>query len=152
MIRWLASFGTTPLLWTCAALLAALAGMGVRVHMLKADVSVAEAASSSAAAWARELETQRDAWKGAAQGYERASGEWERAFSSVHELLRQAQAEAGRVAEANRAAVAAAAAREAEANRALDAWMTRYAEQVRASDCASALVAVQAACPALEGY
>lgn len=152
MIGWLARFGATPLLWACGLLLAAAVVQTGRIHLLKADVSVANAASASAVAWANELQTSRDAWKGAAERMQAATTKWESAFATVHRLLQDAQRENARIDAANRAAVSAAQAREAEANRTLDAWMQRYAAQVRQDNCAAALSAVQAACPALEGY
>lgn len=148
----LARLTTTPLLWACGLLLVAVAALGVRVHMLGADVAAAQAATEAAAARADQHVAERDAWKRATHTLQVASTKWETAFGTVHELLVAAQGEARRLDAAGRAAVTAAREREAEANRTLAGWMQRYADQVRVGDCAAALNAVQQACPAFGGY
>ena len=148
----LAKFTVTPLLWACGLLLAAVAVLGGLLYTARADVAAARARTEAAAATAGQRATERDAWKQAAEASAAAAGSWEAAFADMRVLLRQAQSEARRLDEAGKRAVAAAQAREVEANRTLDAWMARYANQVRVGDCAAALNAVQAACPAFEGF
>ncbi|WP_298580580.1 hypothetical protein [uncultured Luteimonas sp.] len=151
-MNWLSKLTVTPLLWACGLLLVAVAGLGVRVHMLGATADAAEAATEAAAARAAQHVAERDAWKHAAQASASAAGKWEAAFRNVQQLLRDSQAEARRLDEAGQAALSAAREREAEANRALASWTQRYADQVRVGDCAAALNAVQQACPAFGGY
>lgn len=148
----LAKLTVTPLLWACGLLLVAVAALGVRVHMLGADVDAAKAGTAAADARANQHVAERDAWKRAAQSALQATTRWETAFGTVRQLLADSQREARRLDEAGRQALAAARAREAEANLALASWMDRYAEQVRVGDCAAALNAVQQACPAFRGY
>ena len=76
---------------------------------------------------------------------------------SVIDLLRleneRLVEQATRVRESAEAAVAKARAAEADASRTLDAWMDRYASATRAgTDCAGALVAMEAACAAIGDY
>ncbi|MDH7453578.1 hypothetical protein QF205_10940 [Luteimonas composti] len=148
----LAKLTVTPLLWACGLLLVAVAALGVRVHMLGADVDAANGGAAAADARANQHVAERDAWKHAAQSALEATTRWETAFGTARQLLADSQREARRLDEAGRQALAAARAREAEANRALAGWMDRYAEQVRVGDCAAALNAVQQACPAFGGY
>jgi len=148
----LAKLTVTPLLWACGLLLVVVAALGVRVHMLGASVDAAESATQAAAARADQHVAEREGWKHAARTLQGAATKWETAFGTMQTLLNQAQGEARRLDDAGRAAIAAARAREAEANRALASWTARYADQVRAGDCAAALNAVQAACPAFGGY
>ena len=148
----LAKLSVKPLLWACGLLLAGCAVLGGLLYTARADVAAARAETDAAAATVGQRTTEREAWKQAARASQAAAGRWEAAFADMQILLRDAQGEARRLDAAGRQAVAAAQAREAEANRTLEAWMRRYAEQVRVGDCAAALNAVQAACPAFEGF
>lgn len=148
----LSGLTTTPLLWACGLLLAACAWLGWNNHSLAAERDVAAAQRDTAVQRVGTVETERDAWKTRADELQAARAGDRRAIDMLRGLLAQAQGESARLEREGEQAVAAAQARAAEADRTLDAWMDRYAAQVRQGDCQTALAAVQQACPAMEGY
>lgn len=96
--------------------------------------------------------TERDAWKQRAGELKAANTTYDVEFARLAQELKSAQAESARLRSAHSTALAAAEAAEADATRTLHAFMDRYATQLRAPDCASAMASVQRFCPALEGY
>lgn len=96
--------------------------------------------------------TERDAWKQRAGELKAANTAYAAEFARLAQELKAAQAERLRLEREGAAALAAAEAAEADATRTLRAFMDRYATQMRAPDCASAMASVQRFCPALEGY
>lgn len=96
--------------------------------------------------------TERDAWKRRAGELTAANKAYDAEFARLAQELKAAQAERSRLERDGAAALAAAEAAEADATRTLRAFMDRYATQMRAPDCASAMASVQRFCPALEGY
>lgn len=94
--------------------------------------------------------TERDAWKGKAEGCTAANDAYDAAFDKMaaEQAARDKQA-----AEAAKRAAAAVATAQAEADRAeaqRDAYARKFA--ARPKNCAAALQTMQAACPALEGF
>lgn len=145
----LAKLAVKPLLWAIGLQLAAIVALGgaLWVQSIWWNGKVAEVGA------------ERNRWKVLAEAravrvdeLSAANFAFESVNDTLRRLLREAQGEAARLEKEGRDAVAAARAAEAEANRTLDAWLDRYAEQVRVGDCAAAWNAVQAQCPALEGY
>ena len=67
-------------------------------------------------------------------------------------LLSEQQASCQRVLEQGEKAVQQAKAARAESDRALAMWTSRYAAQIRETDCADALKKLDSMCPALRGY
>lgn len=137
------SLGIKPALITAAVLLLVIAGMGVKLALVSSarDVAVADLSTRT---------TERDAWKGKAEGCTAANEAYDAAFDkmAVEQAARDQQA-----AEAAKRAAAAVAAAQAEADRA-EAQRDSYARKfaARTKNCAQALQTMQAACPALEGF
>lgn len=145
----LAKLTVKPLLWACGLQLAAIAALGVALWAQGVwwEGKVADVGAD------------RDHWKVVAEArgvrvaeLSAANFAFESVNGTLRRLLDEARGEAARLGEEGREAVAAARAAEADATRTLDVWMARYADQVRIRDCASAWRAVQAHCPAMEGY
>ena len=111
-----------------------------------------EAGRDSAKADLNTRTTERDAWKQRAGELKAANTAYDAEFARLVQALKAAQAEHVRLETEGAAAIAAAEAAEADASRTLHAFMDRYAAQMRAPDCASAMASVQRFCPALEGY
>lgn len=137
------SLGIKPALITAAVLLLVISGMGVKLALVSGarDVAVADLSART---------TERDAWKGKAEGCVAANAAYDAAFDKMaaEQLARDQQA-----AEAAKRAAAAVAAAQADAERAerqRDAYARKFA--ARTPTCAQALQTMQAACPALEGF
>lgn len=145
----LAKLTVKPLLCACGLQLAAIVALG---GVLWAQDTWHEGRLADMRAQRNGAQSSVDAWRTRAQELEAANFAHQSVNDTLRRLLDEAQGEAVRLQEAGRAAIAAAQAREADANRTLDAWMDRYADQVRAGHCAAALNAVQDACPAFQGY
>ncbi|WFC43251.1 hypothetical protein [Pseudoxanthomonas sp. SE1] len=128
-----------------ALLLASNGGWWAYAATLKASASSARAAVTT-------VTTERDAWKGRAGELKAANVAYDSAFADLAGELKAAQAENLRLQRDGAAAIAAAEAAQADADRTLSAFMDRYAAQIRAPDCASAMASVARFCPALEGY
>lgn len=137
------SLGIKPALITAAVLLLVIAAMGVKLALVSGarDVAVADLLTRT---------TERDAWKGKAEGCTAANAAYDAAFDKL--AAEQAERDRLNAEAANRAASAVAAA-QAEAARAetqRDAYARKFA--ARTPTCAQALQTMQAACPALEGF
>lgn len=145
-----------PLLWLAAAqfvVIAALCGLlALQQHWYDAKIETADARTETADAGANTARVERDAWKTRAAELDAANFAHQSVNATLRRLLGEAQRENTRLQDDGRAAVAAAEAAKDEADRTLAAWMGRYAEQVRAGDCAASLANVERACPAFGGY
>ena len=145
-----------PLLWVAGVELAIIgllvAGLFLQDFWFSSKLTESRGAADTAAAAATTARAERDTWKGRTAELEAANSAFAATTATLQRLLAEAQKEARRMGEEGRRAVDAAQARADEADRTLSSWMKRYADQVRVGDCAAALNAVQAACPALEGY
>lgn len=117
-----------------------------------AHSSTLEAGRDTAKADLSTRTTERNAWKQRAGELKAANTAYDAEFARLAQELKAAQAERSRLEKAGAEALAAAEAAEADATRTLHAFMDRYATQMRAPDCASAMASVQRFCPALEGY
>lgn len=139
-----------PLLWACGLQLAALIALG---GVLAVQNYRHEASYATLKAEAETTVASRDAWKTRAAELDAANFAHQSVNKTLRRLLSESQGENARLGEEGRAAVAAAEAAKDDADRVLAGWMQRYADQVRMPDCASALSAIEMACPMLkEGY
>ena len=149
-MNWLIAKLAGPVaVYALGALLLVIAAMGVNTWRLSHNVTVAEA--QAAAASARDAAvTERDAWKGKADGAAAANA----AYGVVLDNIR-AQQEADAVAAAAAASKAAqqVAAAQADARKA-EASNAEYRRLFgnRPKDCDAALLALDRVCPLLEHY
>ncbi|MDH5832166.1 hypothetical protein QFW80_16735 [Luteimonas sp. M1R5S18] len=145
----LSKLSVKPLLYAVGVLLVACAGLGgalaVQQRWYGGQLATVTAARNTA-------QVSAEAWKVRAGELDLANAAFQDVNETLQGLLAKAQGENTRLQDEGRAAIAAAQAAAAAANRTLDTWLARYADQVRKGDCASALNAVQQACPAFNGY
>lgn len=141
-----------PLLWTVAAQALLLAGAGVLLMLQHSATSVARAERGEAQAERDARTTERDAWKARAEELAGATTSWQGLVDVLAVELKLAQREQRRLDSEGRAAIAAAQRDAVDAERTLKQFMDRHATESRKPDCARALAAVEATCPALEGY
>jgi hypothetical protein len=145
----LSKLSVTPLLYAVGVLLVACAGLG---GALAVQHQVHGGQLATVAAERNDARTSAAAWRTRAGELTAANAAHRHANDTLQRLLTEARGENVRLQDEGRAAIAAAQAAAADANRTLDTWLARYADQVRTGDCASALNAVQQACPAFNGY
>lgn len=145
----LSKLSVKPLLWAVGLLLVACAGLGGTLAVQQRWYG---GQLATVAADRDEARVSAAAWRTRAGELDMANAAHQHANATLQRLLTEARGENTRLQDEGRAAIAAAQAAAAEANRTLDTWMDRYADQVRVGDCASALNAVQQACPAFNGY
>lgn len=141
-----------PLLYLCGALLLLVIGLGVKVAMLGSDLDAAVANQGKAEAERDAVITEREAWKGRADELQAANGAYGTALNTMHQQLQMCQGEAARIESEGLKAVAAARAEAADADAALKRFTAQFQAESRKPVCAAALAALDAACPALQGY
>ena len=146
----LASLTVTPLLYAIGGLLLVCIALGVRTCSLSKDVDVAVAAQGTAEAERDTAATERDAWKGKAEGAVAANA----AYGVVLDEIRAQQARDAQQAAAAAAQAAQQVAAAQAGYRKAEGRLTEYRRVFgdRPADCESALQAMQRACPLLEGY
>ena len=137
---------------TAAALLITVVGLGVTLALTRADRDRAEAFRDTAVEGMRRAETERDAFRLRVGELEIANRAWGSAFNAVQGELEAAQRENRRLQQAGAAAIAAAQAAAVDADRTLKEFVERFATETRETDCGRALIAMEAACPALSDY
>ena len=148
----LSKLTVTPLLYACGALLALALGLSVALKLEAGKVETAGANLHAAQESAVSLITQRDAWKGKAEGAvdaNRAAGD---AIASLKATLETQQLQCRANQAANTKAIASARADAAEADRTLKLFAKKFQTESRKPDCDRALAAMEAACPALQDY
>lgn len=128
-----------------AALLASNGAWLVRATVVKAERDTAQAG-------VRELMTARNAFGQRVAELTAANKVYDAEYAKLANELERAQHEMSRVNAEGERAVAAAQAKAAESERVLKTFMDRYAQQIRAPDCALALANLRTVCPKLEGY
>lgn len=129
-----------------------LAGQTLRLHWAQADVATAKADVATQKAEVTRVSGERDTATRRGTDLAAASRSWERVAGERLVLLDQAQKENTRLEADNAKAVAAAQAKQRDAERTLESFMSRYAAQIRAPDCAAALAQVDRQCPNLRDY
>ena len=141
-----------PLLWVVGLQLCGLLALGAWSWALKAEAGAERARAGQAAAQRDTAATERDAWKSAAAGLSASQAATLTAFDDLKGELERRQTEAERQRHANEQAIAAARAEARDADRTLQAFAARFQVESRKPDCAHALGALEAACPALRDY
>lgn len=149
---WIERLTVTPLLYACGVLLLVCLGLGVALKLEAADVATAEADKRTAEADRNTAQTEREAWKRRAGELGTANLAYGVALSDLRAELALCQGENARLGEAGEKAVAAAQADARDADRTLAAFTAKFQTESRKPQCAAALHALDAACPALEGY
>ena len=134
------------------ALLLAVIGLAIALQFAHAARDVAIAERDSAQQAVKAAETERDSYKLRAGELGLANGAWVEAFAVQGKAPNAAQGEVVRLQQEGRAAIAAAQAAAADADRTLKAFVARFATSSREPDCGRALIAMEAACPALSDY
>lgn len=142
----------TPLLYACGALLVLALGLGVALKMERADTRAAEADTATAVAQRDSAVTERDAWKADAIAATAANAAWEKTALALQAEMQRQQEEARLSEAANQQAIAAARAAYLDADRTLDKFVRQFQTESRKPQCAQALAAMEAACPALRNY
>lgn len=142
----------TPLLYACGALLLVCLGMGAALKLQATKLELANAQLDVLTAGLLTAHTERDAWKQAAQGGAEANRAATASIESLKATLVSQQREIRRISAEGEHAVATAQADAADADRTLKLFTAKFQTESRKPDCARALDAMQAACPALEGY
>ncbi len=128
-----------------AALLASNGFWWVHATVVKAERDTAQAG-------VRELTTARNAFGQRVAELTAANKVYDAEYAKLANELERAQQEMSRVNAEGERAVAAAQAKAAESERVLKTFLDRYAQQIRAPDCALALANLSTVCPKLEGY
>lgn len=148
----LAKLTVTPLLYACGALLAVVLGMSIKLALLSSAVDTAEAKQQTAEASLDRVSTERDAWSNAAEGAANANKQADAAIESLRLTLEQQQKQYAATQAANDMAIAAARGAAADADAALKRFTAQFQTESRKPVCGAALAALDAACPALQGY
>lgn len=133
-----------------AALLVLCLGLGAQVFVQSKRLDVAAADLKTAQANARTAETERDAWKSKTGDALAANAAYAVIFDKLQAEADAQQQRADAAAKQAAAAVAAARRDEAAAEKTLAAFRKRF--EGKPVPCAAALLAMQNACPTLEGY
>lgn len=141
-----------PLLITIGVLLLVIAVLSGSLVVQGSRLDVAAANVQASIAHQKSTATERDSWKLRAEELTLANVEWLATASTLQDELQRAQDQLTQVRKQTQAAVASARAAAADADRTLNLWLDRYRAQVGAPDCAKALMTLEAACPALQGY
>lgn len=146
---WAGSLTVKPLLYAVAilALLVLVLGGCLYVQGNRHDTTVAK------------LEQQADGWRkdygvaaSKAAELEAANKGWQDTTAAVQAQLAAEQQQCADLSRQGDKAVAAAQAKAADADRTLKSFVDRYAQSVRAPDCAAALNALEGACPLIRAY
>lgn len=145
-------FTVTPLLYACGILLVVCLGLGVALKLEASDVKAAEASRDTAQADKRTAETERESWKRRATELNAANLAYGTVLNGVKSELALCQGENLRLGAAGETAVSKAQAEARDAERTLAIFTAKFQTESRKPVCASALKALDAACPALEGY
>lgn len=148
----IAKLTVVPLLYACGALLLLAIGLSVKIALLGSDLDTAIADKGKAEAERAAVITERESWKGRADELQAANGAYGTALNTMHQQLQLCQGEATRIESEGRKAVAAARAEAADADAALKHFTAQFQAESRKPGCAAALAALDAACPALQGY
>lgn len=152
MNGFLAKLTVTPLLYACGVLLAVVLGMGVKIALLGSAVDTAQAKQQTAEEALDRVSTERDAWSNAAEGAANANKQADAAIESLRLTLEQQQQQCAATQSANDKAIAAARSAAADADAALKHFTAQFQSESRKPVCGAALAALDAACPALQGY
>lgn len=141
-----------PLLIAIGVLLVAVVGLSIAVKVYKAEAAAAVAEREAAQALVDARTGERDAFADRVDELVRANRAWSETVDAVTAELERAQAEALRIGEQSRRAVATARAEAADADRTLKRFVDQFAAESRRPACAQALAQMEAACPALRNY
>ena len=142
----------TPLLYACGALLTLALGQAVTLKLEAGKLDTANAQLQTAQQSVVTVIAQRDAWKLQAQGAVDANHAAGDAIASLKEALKAQQAQCTANQQANAKAVAAARAAAVAADQSLHLFTSKFQNESRKPNCAQALSAMEAACPALQDY
>jgi uncharacterized protein HemX len=148
----LSRFTVTPLLYAVGALLVIVLGMSVALKLEAGKVDSAQAAETAAVAQRDAANTQRDAWKLKATGAADANTAANSAIASLEGTLTRQQQACSANQQANALAISQARADAADADRTLKLFTRKFQTESRKPNCAQALSALEAACPALQDY
>ena len=142
----------TPLLYACGALLLLALGLTVSLYVEGGKVDIAHAQRDTAQQRVVAVITERDAWKGKAQGAVEANQAAGEAIGSLKLALKAQQEQCSIIAADNTRAIARARADAADADRTLKLFAKKFQTESRKPDCDRARSAMEAACPALQDY
>lgn len=145
-------FTVTPLLYACGALLLLALGLGVALKLEAGNVATANAQRDTAQQRVVATITERDAWKQSAHDAAQANVAATDAIGSLKATLQSQQQECARIGAANSKALTDARAQARDADRTLQLFTRKFQTESRKPDCARALSALEAACPALQNY
>lgn len=148
----LSKFTVTPLLYACGALLAIALAQAIALKVEVSKVDAAKSAVTAAIAQRDATITERDAWKTKANGAVEANQAAGVAIDSLKATLAAQQAACSHNAQANEVAVSQARADAADADRTLKLFAKKFQTESHKPNCAQALSAMEAACPALQDY
>lgn len=148
----LSKLTVTPLLYAVGVLLVACLALGGGWWSAAktADVAAANLASSQAQLEATEVAA--TAWKAKANAAAEANDSCTHGIESLTLTLDRQQKACRATQAANQQAIAAARAEAADADATLKRFVGQFRRQTPDTDCGRALAALDAACPALEGY
>ncbi len=152
MSGFLAKLTVTPLLYTIGVLLAVLIGMSVKLALISSDLDTAVSQKATAEEAVRRVGTERDSWKDKANAASSANDSCTQGIESLSVTLDRQQKACRAAQAANQKAIAAARAEAADADATLQRFVAQFRAQTPETDCGRALAALDAACPALEGY
>lgn len=136
--------------YIAGALLVACIGLGAKGCALSTERDLAVAARDTAQANEGAAITERDSWKAKTGDALAANAAYGVIFDKLQAEAEAQQKQADAAARTAAAAVAVARRNEAAAEQTLAAFRTRFAG--KPVPCAAALLAMQNACPSLEGY
>ena len=148
----LARLTVTPLLYACGVLALLSIGLSVALALARADVRAVTAEAGAVNEELHAAQTERDAWKGKADGCVAANEAYADVVGTLNGELELAQSERRRLEKEGRAAIAAARAEARDADRTLKRMAAQFQAQSREPSCAAAVARVAQACPAFEGY